>query len=446
MGFYTKKPLRSDPRLKGLVFLCVLLSLLGIFWFYTTMTIREAQAEVLFQSTPETENIKVGDLQTSFFFNPRIVTQVGIGTTPTKIKIKIARFGESTDPLCKYRFQGFRYLFLPNEGDSGDVGRVPQPLLETVNVIESTMPVPGSFFELTIPIFPDHQFVWGSTDFVEIEFGNNSCQDRAPLLFKGTQNQVAQNFITGANFIVTFACTFLEFNCPTTKISFTIEDDVPPPPPPQPPVILSPASGSFSESGIFNVTGSCAVDTGFDVISIRAIQDLDGEFVVGKAFAICVGGSFLTFAPMQLFQGDFILRGFACDDLAETTCTGSVGDVLLTVQFGGAEPISPIFVDQDFGFLGNKLFDLLKFLFLPTEDTFDPLQELITFIRSKPPLGFFDIIKNSIGGIGTTTPAFALTGLSGISTVLSPLKIGISFILWTLFSFWLFRKITSFEL
>jgi len=444
MGFYTKKPLTRQPRMKFLVSMLLMVSLFGVFLFYGTI---EARAEVLFTSTEETENIKIGDLQISFNRLPNFTGQIGIGATPTKVKLKFARFGFSSDPDCRYTFQAFRYDPLPPDGESATTNRdfVGNPVF-SFNVIEKDMPPPGTFEELVIPFVGGFgiQF-WPANKFIAIGFGNNSCSDRAPVLFKGTQNVVAQNFRPDGDFIARFACTLLEFNCATTKIAFTIEDDVLPPPEP---VILSPLTNSTSTNGIIDVSGECLIGTGFDVISVRAFDVQNGLFLEDKTFGVCLeDGTFLTNPPLTLFTGEFRIRAFACDGFEDTdACTGPSNDVDIVVLFGGEDPIELIFVDQDFGLLGNALFDVLKFLFLPGENAFDPLQQIIGLIRSKPPLGFFDIVKDSISGIGVTGSAFALAGTSGLSIVLNPLKIGISFILWTLFTFWLFRRITSFEL
>lgn len=437
MGFRTQKARREAIALKVLFHIAGIVAVFGLFLYFATM---DARAAVLFSNTAEFENIKMEDLQINFQRNPRITAQAGIGTTPTKIKIKLARFGTSADVNCKYRFDAFRYFFLPGQGDFVGVGRDSQPMFSGFDVVESTMPTPGTFVELTIPIDPSQQFAWNPTDFIALEFGNNSCTDRAPVLFKGLQSASATNFIIDDFGIVSFSCTLGDFSCSSSLIAFTIEDDVPPP---VPPVIDEPVDGFISVSGLIDVSGACLSGTGFETIVVVGESQEFG--VQDIQIADCENGFFdlEEFFPLQLFSGTSTISAIACTDITATSCSVKSNEVTGQILFGGEEPIDPAFTDPDFGFLGNALFNVLKFLFLPGEDIFQPLTNLIDLIKTKPPLGFFGIVETSLGSIGNTSPAFALQGTASLSTILTPLKIGISFILWTLFVFWLWRKITA---
>lgn len=440
MGFRYRKPLKMERGLKIFGVLGVMVSVFGLFLFYATM---DARAAVLFTSVSEFEDIKY--TPDELFFNAeniRFVEQPGIGTTPTKFKLKIARFGTSSDPNCKYRFDGRRYNPLPNEGGNLLDNRSPQPLIATTFVIENTLPPPGTFVEITLPIRSGEQFIWSATDFVALEFGADSCIDKAPVLFKGLQGTSSQNFFVPSRFDgnITFSCTLGDFNCATSKMAFTIEDDIPPP---IPPVIDDPVNGFISIDGLIDVSGACLSSTGFETIVVVGESQEFG--VQDVEIADCINGFFDLdeIFPLQLFSGTSTISAIACTDITATNCSVKSNEVTVQVLFGGEEPTPPDFTDPDFGFLGNALFSVLKFLFIPPNDVFNPLTSLIDLIKSKPPLGFFAIVENSVSSIGTTAPAFSLQGTASLSTILTPLKIGISFILWTLFAFWLFRKITS---
>ena len=437
MGFRYRKPLTINRGLKVFTILGIFVSVFGLFLFYATM---EARASVLFTSVSEIENILLEDLQVSFNRNPRFVGLAGIGTTPTKIKIKIARQGFSGDPNCKYRFDSFRYFSLPSQGGFVGDGRDSQPMFSGFDIVENTLPPPGVFVELTMPIDPSQQFAWSPTNFIVMEFGANSCTDRAPVLFKGLQGTSAQNFIIDNLGIVNFSCTLGDFSCSSSTIAYTMEDNVPPPVPPE---IDVPENGFISIDGLVDVSGACLSGTGFETIVVIGESQEFG--VQDVQITDCINGFFdlEQIFPLQLFSGTSTISAIACTDITATSCSAKSNEVIGQVLFGGEEPIPPDFADPDFGFLGNALFAVLKFLFIPPNDVFNPLTNLIDLIKTKPPLGFFAIVQDSVGSIGTTVPAFSLQGTASLSTILTPLKIGISFILWTLFTFWLFRKITS---
>lgn len=89
---------------------------------------------------------------------------------------------------------------------------------------------------------------------------------------------------------------------------------------------------------------------------------------------------------------------------------------------------------------------LLNYLFVPSAQSVNNFTGLLAPIENKPPIGYFNIIKNELSGLSGGTASFELAGSDEISTVFEPLKTGISFCLWFIFALWLFKRITNLEI
>ena len=103
--------------------------------------------------------------------------------------------------------------------------------------------------------------------------------------------------------------------------------------------------------------------------------------------------------------------------------------------------------NADFGIFGNYIRDVLIWLFKPSSSSIEKFSGLKTIMETKAPFGYFVSIKNALSGFSTTTaPAFMLSSSSVITNnIFTPLKTGISWLLWIIFGFWLIRKISNFN-
>lgn len=109
------------------------------------------------------------------------------------------------------------------------------------------------------------------------------------------------------------------------------------------------------------------------------------------------------------------------------------------------------FVDQDFGFLGNLFRDLLKWLFIPPQESLAMFGSLFSVIQDKPPIGYFYATKDALSDVAeTSTRAFALLNASSTEMletgVFSALRTGIAGILWLSFGMWAFFRIKHLDL
>jgi hypothetical protein len=101
----------------------------------------------------------------------------------------------------------------------------------------------------------------------------------------------------------------------------------------------------------------------------------------------------------------------------------------------------------DFGVIGNYFRDLFIWLFRPQQSSLEQFTTLQTTMESKAPFAYFVTIKNALSGLsGSSTPAFSLAGSTAVTnSFFNPLKIGLTWILWIVFAFWVIRKISNFN-
>lgn len=104
------------------------------------------------------------------------------------------------------------------------------------------------------------------------------------------------------------------------------------------------------------------------------------------------------------------------------------------------------FVCQLTKWLTDSFNKLISYLFIPSGASINRFSTLWEPISKKPPIGYFMIIRDRLAELGEGTAGFVLAGTAGLTAVLAPLKTGISFCLWLLFSFWLFKRIAHLDI
>lgn len=86
--------------------------------------------------------------------------------------------------------------------------------------------------------------------------------------------------------------------------------------------------------------------------------------------------------------------------------------------------------------------------FYPTADTIARYNSLVELIQKKPPIGYFTIVKSSIGGLSaTSTSAFNITIPAHLQQyIFSPVDIGIASILWIYFVFMFYKRLKHIQI
>jgi len=136
--------------------------------------------------------------------------------------------------------------------------------------------------------------------------------------------------------------------------------------------------------------------------------------------------------------------------------SGGLNDFAFWISDNPNELIRPVvpqsvveFCDNyDFGGLGigNAFCNVLKYLFVPTQNTIQNFANLKDNFLNKPPLGYYLEVKRLIGQLNATnTPAFILSGVDSLGDIVDPFRVGIAWILWFMFAFWVIKRIGSFN-
>lgn len=120
---------------------------------------------------------------------------------------------------------------------------------------------------------------------------------------------------------------------------------------------------------------------------------------------------------------------------------------LPTSTISSSTPIQ-ITCDPNSGFISYSICSLLVSLFVPSQSVLNQFSNLTTNINTKPPIGYFTAIMNAVGSLTSTTPAFTISVDSTDpvnTTFFSPIRIGLAWILWLAFGFWVFHRFRHFH-
>lgn len=96
------------------------------------------------------------------------------------------------------------------------------------------------------------------------------------------------------------------------------------------------------------------------------------------------------------------------------------------------------------GFVAGSFCNMLNYVFTPTQESFIRLTSIGDLVAIKAPLGYFTQIKNALtSGFTTSSEAIdfsAIEPLAESGSIFYYLKNSLSFLIWVLFGFWVFKK------
>jgi len=106
---------------------------------------------------------------------------------------------------------------------------------------------------------------------------------------------------------------------------------------------------------------------------------------------------------------------------------------------------SGIYVQQDCSItnIGGCFYNALCGVFCPSKGAMNVYYNFIATIQTKPPVGYFMVVKNNLLNISSTsTPAFGLTIPAHLKTIIfNPFDAGIAGILWFFFAIHLYKRL-----
>jgi len=91
---------------------------------------------------------------------------------------------------------------------------------------------------------------------------------------------------------------------------------------------------------------------------------------------------------------------------------------------------------------------MFTYLFVPNPNSLNKFSELADEIENKPPLGYFTKIKEVLSGVNATgTPIFDIGNYAGFSgSIFTPIRTGITWLLWLFFGVVIFNRFRHIEL
>lgn len=155
-------------------------------------------------------------------------------------------------------------------------------------------------------------------------------------------------------------------------------------------------------------------------------------------------------AVMDIPQGAFLILA-AFDTASAIEIAGDASVQIEPGGVGGFDPTSTSsypFVSADFGFFGNMLRDLVRFLFYPQPTTLWSFRELQNDLANKPPFAYWTAAKEGIELLTSGTSTIASADLSAIAStapILGTFKTAFGWLLWAMFLFWLVRRFANYD-
>lgn len=233
------------------------------------------------------------------------------------------------------------------------------------------------------------------------------------------------------------------------------------------PVILDPANEeTITESPAVWFTGTCDSTDDYNTVNVE-LTDLEDNLVAVTA-GICLpaddpSGLFDTGAitGMILFLGNGVYQ-------AQPVSVGPFGEPYIfgaTITFTVAVPDNPntplptpppppedcslaeTITEQAACWITQKLSAVMTYLFTPSNASLNVFRTLWDPIKTKAPIGYITPVIAAFNSLSYGgTPAFTLSSMSSLSSVLTPLDTFLGVALWLFIGFWLLRRIAKMEL
>jgi len=172
-------------------------------------------------------------------------------------------------------------------------------------------------------------------------------------------------------------------------------------------------------------------------------------FSFTKSFNLDDAGSFYIESYFKNSETASTSNILGCGTInVETETSTTTESVFSCNPFSGN--IATFFLNTDFS-LSNCISDIGIFLFKPNAETLANFTDLKGSIENKPPFGYFNIIKDSISDISTTSSATTSLDTITIPTpiqnlIFTPIKIGLGGLIWFAGIVYLFIRIKHIQL
>lgn len=224
--------------------------------------------------------------------------------------------------------------------------------------------------------------------------------------------------------------------------------------------IVQPTAGTTTATTTVNVIVDLFNSGSADVLTLFVDDRVTNQQVIIDPFDFAISGGFVTVdVDIELPTGSYTLRAVTFN-----TVTGSQFGNVLRVDFNVInneflEVFGVDITDVDdlitlatttcsFTNITGCFQNALVFAFVPAESSFDRFITLKDQLINKPPFGYFALLANGLSGLNSTSsPAFTLATEDNITNaIFTPLKTGLSFILFVFFGVWLYKRVIAIQL
>ncbi|KKM24486.1 hypothetical protein LCGC14_1604580 [marine sediment metagenome] len=177
--------------------------------------------------------------------------------------------------------------------------------------------------------------------------------------------------------------------------------------------------------------------------------ELESPLNINNIFAFDPNTTYFSFAQLRYFA-DFQAVGeivATSDIISFTTSNLSENDLSFFDLPTSTSTEFAVTCDPESGFFVNSFCNLARFLFVPTTQSIQNFSDLKEQVTTKPPIGYFTLIKNEFSNLNATgTPIFVLEGLEGLETgFLDQVRDVLEILFFLIFGFWLLRRVINFD-
>jgi len=241
---------------------------------------------------------------------------------------------------------------------------------------------------------------------------------------------------------------------PVSTLYFIVDTSSTPTPPTDGVTISSPTAQTYYSNPI-TFAGTYTNGSGFDQMTFDLRNTTYNQQLVFSSLALApmsVVNEPWTFNESLYLNGDYELKArlYNSSNGSTTPYTAityfslnSTSTEPLVAPTGTSTPV--ISCDPDSGYFQNSFCNLFVYLFSPSADVFNRFNTLKDDLKDHAPFGYFTSAYNSLSALsGSSTPAFALAEVTPIMTyIFTPLKTGLSWLIWIVALIFLYKRLTN---
>lgn len=224
--------------------------------------------------------------------------------------------------------------------------------------------------------------------------------------------------------------------------------------------IIEPTAGTTTATTTVNVIVDLFNNGNADVLTLFVDNRVTNQQVIIDPFDFAISGGFVTVdVDIELPTGSYTLRAVTFN----TTTGSQFGNVVrvdfnvISNQFLEVFGVDITDVDDlitlatttcSFTNITGCFQNALVFAFVPAESSFDRFITLKDQLINKPPFGYFALLATGLSGLNaTSSSAFVLATEDNITNaIFTPLKTGLSWILFVFFGVYLYKRVVTIQL